>query len=112
MLLALPVYDTQCGAKLFRAEPRTRALFEVPFVVTWTFDVELIARLIAHEREHGGGDVGELIYELPLEVWRDVEGSKVRPRDFVRALFELSEFADVTFAKPAPWPLAAVPNAG
>lgn len=89
MLLALPVYDTQCGAKLFRAEPRTRALFEAPFVVTWTFDVELIARLIAGERERGGGDVGELIYELPLDAWRDVEGSKVRPRDFLRALFEL-----------------------
>lgn len=90
LLLDLAVYDTQCGAKLFRAEPRTQELFERPFVVNWTFDVELIARLIAAERARGGsGDVRGLIYELPLDAWRDVAGSKVRPSDFVRAMLEL-----------------------
>jgi glycosyltransferase involved in cell wall biosynthesis len=90
MLLRLAVYDTQCGAKLFRAEPRTRALFEQPFVVNWTFDVELIARLIAGERDRGAsGDVSGLIYELPLDEWRDVAGSKVRPSDFLRGMLEL-----------------------
>ena len=32
MVLGLAVYDTQCGAKLFRASPAIRALFQEPFL--------------------------------------------------------------------------------
>ena len=39
--LRLAVYDTQCGAKLFRATPEMRACFEEPFVSRWLFDVEI-----------------------------------------------------------------------
>ncbi|MGD8860550.1 MAG: glycosyltransferase [Myxococcales bacterium] len=88
-LLRLPVYDTQCGAKLFRATPMTRALFNDPFAVGWTFDVELIARMICVERESSGRDVADLIYELPLQTWHDVAGSKVKPSDFLRGVLEL-----------------------
>jgi len=87
VVLSLAVYDTQCGAKLFRATPALRGLFEAPFCVNWTFDVELIARM----RMHGdlSRDVAERIYELPLNKWRDVAGSKVKPLDFARGLGEL-----------------------
>jgi len=84
--LGLAIYDTQCGAKLFRATPTTRTLFAEPFVGGWIFDVEIVARRIAAGRAGGLAPVEEAIYELPLDTWVDVGGSKVAPTDFVRAL--------------------------
>ena len=84
VVLALPVYDTQCGAKLLRATPDCSALFATPFGSRWIFDVELIARYLSATRNPDG------IYEHPLKQWIDVEGSRVRPRDFVRAIGELA----------------------
>jgi glycosyltransferase involved in cell wall biosynthesis len=89
LVLRLPVYDTQCGAKLFRAAPDVQALFASAFVTRWCFDVELIARLSQARRRSGGPGPEDVIYELPLNEWRDVEGSKVRAIDFVRGLIEV-----------------------
>lgn len=89
-VLDLAVYDTQCGAKLFRVSETARALFAEPFRVNWTFDVELIARLQSRlHREHKGQDASSLIYELPLNEWRDIAGSKVRPTDFLTGFLEI-----------------------
>ena len=87
--LRLPVYDTQCGAKLFRTSPDIHALFAEPFVVNWTFDVEIIARLTQQRQRTSRPGPLEIIYELPVEEWRDIEGSKVRPFDFVTALSDI-----------------------
>lgn len=87
--LDLAVYDTQCGAKLFRSGPEIRRLFEDPFLSNWVFDVELIARWREGERERGLLPAEQIIYELPLDEWVDVAGSKVRPSDFRRALLEI-----------------------
>jgi glycosyltransferase involved in cell wall biosynthesis len=90
VVLDLAIYDTQCGAKLFRTSEVTRALFSERFCVNWTFDVEIIARLQSILVRSGNqGDASKRIYELPLDEWRDVAGSKVRPTDFVRGLLEL-----------------------
>lgn len=83
MVLSIPVYDTQCGAKLFRVNGDTRTLFADPFGSRWIFDVELIARHLK-VRPNGHG-----IYELPLDSWKDVGESKVRSLDFVRAISEM-----------------------
>src|SRR5262249_54157493 len=42
LILDLPVYDTQCGAKAFRRTPALAAALERPFSARWAFDVELI----------------------------------------------------------------------
>lgn len=84
--LGLAVYDTQCGAKLFRAGSAVRELFEQPFISRWIFDVEVIARLV---KQRGRDAAARAIYELPIRVWKDVKGSKVRSTDFFRALRDL-----------------------
>lgn len=85
LMLGLPVYDTQCGAKLMRASPAVRELFVEPFVAKWIFDVEVIARLIRSLGPDGRQRAQEVISEYPLRAWRDVGGSKLRLSDFARA---------------------------
>ncbi len=88
LTLGLPVYDTQCGAKLLRVTPTLHHLLAAPFLTRWVFDVELLARYrgLVNEREC---PVDRRIYELPLLQWTDVPGSKVRPWDFARSGLEL-----------------------
>jgi glycosyltransferase involved in cell wall biosynthesis len=76
LALRLPVYDTQCGAKLFRASPEVRHAFETPFRNRWIFDIEILGRLDRSARAAGSAVV-ESIVEVPLVEWRDVKGSKV-----------------------------------
>jgi glycosyltransferase involved in cell wall biosynthesis len=83
-LLRLAVYDTQCGAKLFRATPELRRVLARPFTTAWLFDVEILARLIA-ENPGGTDAVADSLYELPLNEWRDVPGSKLTRGGYVRA---------------------------
>jgi len=86
LILRLPVYDTQCGAKLFSADC-VAALVRGPFVSRWIFDVELLARYL---RGHPGGpDYHDRILEIPLLHWRDVGGSKLRAKAFLAAAIEL-----------------------
>ena len=86
LTLGIAVYDTQCGAKLFRSTPPIVSLFDRPFISRWIFDVEIIARLI---EKRGRVAAAEAIYEMPLRAWKDVGGSKVRSHDFLRALGDL-----------------------
>jgi len=91
-VLQLPVYDTQCGAKLFRNTDHTRSLFVDPFRTRWIFDVEMLARFVAAAIA-AGQSPEELVHELPLGKWHDVAGSKVHATDFLRAAVQLAEIA-------------------
>ena len=84
VVLGLPVYDTQCGAKLFRCGSTASEVFGEPFLSRWIFDVEIIARLRRIARRDGMG-VDEIAVELPIETWTEVAGSRVRLRDFFLA---------------------------
>ncbi len=87
-VLRLPIYDTQCGAKLFRVTPELHTVLTKPFRSRWIFDVEMLARFI-HQKSGGAAAMKTEIYEYPLPIWTDVAGSKVSPGDFVRSFSEL-----------------------
>jgi glycosyltransferase involved in cell wall biosynthesis len=89
LLLEQPVYDTQCGAKLFRATPLLDEILSVPFRTRWIFDVELLGRLLIGTQAHAAVRP-EAVRELPLRRWRDVAGSKLRPGDFAWAAIDLA----------------------
>ncbi len=88
LLLRLPIYDTQCGAKLFRVTAEFEEILARPFSSRWIFDVEILARFIARHRQDRGYVQGA-IYEFPLPEWTDVAGSKVGSLDFIKAFGEL-----------------------
>lgn len=90
LMLRLPVYDTQCGAKMFRVSDHLRMLFDEQFVSRWLFDIEIIARLIRARRGTALPRVEDVIYELPLAKWHDVAGSKITYGDAVRAVLDLA----------------------
>jgi glycosyltransferase involved in cell wall biosynthesis len=82
--------DTQCGAKLLRATPCLAHLFADRFVSRWIFDVEILARLTRYRRDGVSRPLGQLVYEYPLDEWRDVKGSKVLAGDFSKAAMDLA----------------------
>ena len=90
LLLDLTVYDTQCGAKLLRNNAAVRGVFAEPFSVSWTFDVEVLARLAQLARAGAIPPMSRAAVEYPLRRWRDVSGSKLGPAAALRAGKELA----------------------
>ncbi len=109
MALDLPIYDTQCGAKLFRATKDLYVALSRPFTSGWIFDVELIARLISQKSQRDGPQCRDVIFEYPLERWHDVAGSKLSFSSKVNALYGLGNIW-YTYFSPLrtswPWPAA------
>ena len=83
-ILGFPVYDSQCGAKLFRREG-VDVFFREPFLTRWLFDLEMLARL----RNYVGGSAMEVAREVPLGSWQEVGGSKLRLREMIQVPLEL-----------------------
>ena len=88
--LDLPVYDTQCGAKVLRVNRGTASLFREPFRSPWIFDVELIARYLRLPVAPGEPSRRDRLYELVVPAWHDIAGSKLRGSDFARAAVDLA----------------------
>lgn len=92
LILRLPVYDTQCGAKLFIASPLLKESLTEPFCSRWIFDVELIGRLLTGSDNFKPLTADDFI-EVPLKEWMDVKGSKITFLDFVKAARDLMKIA-------------------
>lgn len=84
-LLCLPVYDTQCGAKLLQKEAAD-IVYSTPFMSRWFFDVEIFARLILH---YGYTPAVDGCFEYPLDTWIEKGDTRLKTRDFLRTPLEL-----------------------
>lgn len=89
LILGLPTYDTQCGAKIFTREIANE-IFTKPFLSRWLFDVELFARIKTVNEEQ---KVHLKVHELPLTTWRDVGASKINPLYLLKVPYELLRIA-------------------
>jgi dolichyl-phosphate beta-glucosyltransferase len=90
LALRVGIYDTQCGAKIFRANDAIRQVFSPPFQSQWIFDVEILARYI----DANGRAAAEVrMCELPLRAWTEMPGSKLTAWHAVRAVWDLARIS-------------------
>lgn len=85
-ILGISIYDTQCGAKVFRNCHVIRNAFLQPFRSRWGFDVELISRVLANSELSPGPFK---LIEVPLLQWRDGTESRLSLASSVRTACEL-----------------------
>ena len=82
-ILGLPIYDTQCGAKIFKNSSDLKKVFSTPFIVKWTFDVEILARFEVILQNKRVGSLENHALEIPLKEWTHIGESKVKALDFL-----------------------------
>ncbi len=92
LILRCDVYDTQCGAKLFRNTETVQEVFSRPFISKWVFDVEILARLF-QLIETPSGKIGKYVLEYPLEQWKDIKGSKLKVSNFITGGIDIVKIA-------------------
>ncbi|HRP60758.1 MAG TPA: glycosyltransferase family 2 protein [Vicingus sp.] len=92
-ILNLPVYDSQCGAKIFEAN-LVEELFKEKFITKWIFDVELLAR---YQNLVGRETLLKSVIELPLLEWKEVSGSKISLFYLLKVPFELLKIRNYYF---------------
>jgi hypothetical protein len=96
---------------MFRCCREVLDAFSQPFDSRWIFDVELLARLLRMRRGTSQPSLREIVFELPLEKWEDVAGSKLKRGDFFKAVAELSVIWWRYLRPAAPQFIAASVNA-
>lgn len=77
---SINLYDTQCGAKVFRRE-MAPLIFKYPFVSRWLFDIEIILRL----------DDNAVLQEEPVSQWINKKGSKIKFVDLLKLPAEMKK---------------------
>lgn len=84
-IIKVPIYDTQCGAKLFN-HSLVNELFQEPFISKWLFDIEIISRVI---NQKGRSFLDKNAIEVPLKRWQEKGDSKIKLKDFFSFPIEL-----------------------
>lgn len=82
-MLALPVYDTQCGAKLYKKD-MIKDIFSERFSSKWLFDVEILFRM-----KKQIPDYQNKILEVPLRKCINPDGSKISFWYYLKAPLDL-----------------------
>ncbi len=84
-ILGLPILDTQCGAKVFKAE-LVPVIFNKSFFSRWLFDVEMFIKMKKH---FGKTAIMKKIHEQPLKRWVHMEDSKLGLKDSLEIPYRL-----------------------
>lgn len=84
-IIKVPVYDTQCGAKVFH-HSLVEDTFSEKFISKWLFDIEIICRILV---QHGQQYFLESALEVPLKKWKEKGGSKINLKDTITFPLEL-----------------------
>ncbi len=82
-ILKIPVYDTQCGAKIINTKV-IKILFEKPFKTRWLFDVEILLRL-----KNEGYNLQKNVVEIPLNEWTEMKNSKIKFSEILSFPFQI-----------------------
>lgn len=82
--LDMQVYDSQCGAKIFKRQVAEK-LFREPFATKWLFDLELLYRL----KKLDAVQFDQNVLEVPLRTWKEKGDSRIKVIDCFTAPFDL-----------------------
>jgi dolichyl-phosphate beta-glucosyltransferase len=85
VLLNIDAYDTQCGAKFFSSHQISN-IFEKEFTTNWIFDLEIFLRF---KSLFPNTSTNIYAKEVPLGIWEDINGSKIKFKDYFKILFDL-----------------------
>ncbi|RPH49166.1 MAG: glycosyltransferase [Desulfobacteraceae bacterium] len=89
IILGVPVYDTQCGAKIFKNTKDLNIIFSKPFITKWIFDVEILARFKLLKWNESEKWIEESVVEYPLEEWIHIQGSHIKFIHYFKAISDL-----------------------
>lgn len=76
-------YDSQCGFKIYRVSDRMKNSFDFETRTRWFFELEHFANYQSQNSKQ------LRIWEMPLNSWTDVQGSKVYSLRSVKLLYEI-----------------------
>lgn len=83
LILRVPVYDTQCGAKIIK-DNIAKKLFDKPFLTRWIFDVEMLLRY-----KMSYSDSLATVKEFPLEIWIEKGNTSIKLKEFLIFPFQI-----------------------